>query len=128
MWRGRDREETMSASRAMRREEIRQKAKVTTIPMVRMYPRDVVKAMQAERKREMRLYALINRVWGYDELADFFSWLYHTAKANLRNWTAVFQARLIMTLVVWGLAYVPCGEIPGWRHVGKKEVTRNITC
>jgi hypothetical protein len=50
----------------------------------------------------------------------FFSWLYHTAKASLRNWTAVFRARLIMTLAVWALAYVPDGEIPSWYHVGKK--------
>jgi hypothetical protein len=50
----------------MRREEARQ-AKVTTIPTVRTHPRDVIKAMQAERKKEMQLYALINRVWGYDE-------------------------------------------------------------
>jgi hypothetical protein len=54
----------------------------------------------------------------------FFSWLYHTAKAHLWNWTAGFKARLVMTLVVWNLAYVPDGEIPGWRHVGKREVPR----
>ena len=47
------------------------------------------------------------------------SWLYHTAIAGLRNWTAVFRARFIITLMGWGLAYVPVGEIPSWRHIGK---------
>jgi len=32
-----------------------------------------------------------------------------------------FYVRLIMTAMVWGLAYVPVSEIPSWRHLGKRK-------
>lgn len=36
---------------------------------------------------------------------------------KLRTW---FVVRLIMTAMVWGLAYIPSGDIPSWRHIGKR--------
>ena len=33
----------------------------------------------------------------------------------------LLSARLVYTLMVWNLACIPHGEIPSWKHVGKKR-------
>lgn len=38
------------------------------------------------------------------------------------NWVkSAIGARLILTLHIWGLAYVPYGDIPSWEHIGGKR-------
>ena len=38
-----------------------------------------------------------------------------------RRITGKTYYRLIMTAMVWGLAYIPEAEIPHWKHLGKKR-------
>jgi hypothetical protein len=63
----------MSMARALQRqrereqEKIRNSTKTTRLPTIRSYPRDVIKVMKAERKREIRFYQLFNRVAFYDD-------------------------------------------------------------
>jgi hypothetical protein len=47
-------------------------------------------------------------------------WLQHCKAFNY------FQAQIIMTLHIWGLAYVDCYEIPSWACVGKKTINGTL--
>jgi hypothetical protein len=50
-----------------------------------------------------------------------FNWLYYAALARARRiWRWLF-ARLVWTLVVWGLAYVERGTFPTWGDVLKPQ-------
>lgn len=51
--------------------------------------------------------------------AAAFSWLYHSAVGWWSRTTGLTKSRLIITLMVWNLAYVPEGGMPDWCHVGK---------
>jgi hypothetical protein len=43
------------------------------------------------------------------------------AKVNTVNVLQWVYYRIIATLMIWGLAYIPNGTIPSWRHIGKKK-------
>jgi hypothetical protein len=49
----------------------------------------------------------------------FSSWYYYL-KSQLIQRLRWIKTRIIMTGYVWGLAYVPPGEIPEWNHFGKR--------
>lgn len=45
---------------------------------------------------------------------------WHDLRMRARNLLALVKARLIITAMVWGLGYVPEGEIPSWRHLFRR--------
>ena len=45
-------------------------------------------------------------------------WLTHT------YYFERFQQKLIVTAHVWGLAYIPPGEVPNWECIGKRSAYR----
>jgi len=49
------------------------------------------------------------------------SWAYHATRAWLQRTLGLLWARCILTLMVWGLAWVPEGEIPSRKHIGRKR-------
>lgn len=48
------------------------------------------------------------------------SWLEWKLRRGLRRLFGLIYERLIISAMVWGLAYVPEGEAPSWKHLGKK--------
>ena len=42
-------------------------------------------------------------------------------KIGIQKLLGLTYYRLIITAMVWALAYVPQGDIPSWRHLGKKR-------
>jgi hypothetical protein len=46
---------------------------------------------------------------------------YHRLRYWLRRKTGPLKARIVMTAMIWGLAYVPEGEIITWSHLGKRR-------
>ncbi len=49
----------------------------------------------------------------------WLSWARYCVIERLSNTWASLKARIIVTLEVWGVAHVPVGEMPQWRHVGR---------
>ncbi len=52
---------------------------------------------------------------------DSYTWWWSYLKLIFRNRWIHVKMRIIMTLMVWGLAYIPHGEIVGWYQVGRKK-------
>lgn len=48
-------------------------------------------------------------------------WLFTKIKYKTKKLVYPVYHRIILTAMVWGLAYVPDYEIPSWRHLGKKK-------
>ena len=48
-------------------------------------------------------------------------WLYWAVRSRVCKVWWWFKPRLIYTAVVWGLAYVPAGEAPSWKHLGRRR-------
>jgi hypothetical protein len=46
----------------------------------------------------------------------------HWIKAYAKRITIKTKCRIIITAMIWNLAYVPDGEIPEWKHIGKKKI------
>ena len=47
--------------------------------------------------------------------------IYHSIRHKAKTLKDGFQMRFIVTLMVWGLAYVPENQKPSWRHIGRKN-------
>ena len=52
---------------------------------------------------------------------NIFVWLWLVVSTTVQRLTGWIYLRVILTLTVWGLAHVPYGERPTWRHVGIKK-------
>lgn len=48
-------------------------------------------------------------------------WLLTKIKYKIKKFFYPVYCRLILTAMVWGLAYVPDYEVPSWKHLGKKK-------
>jgi hypothetical protein len=62
--------------------------------------------------------ALYSRTDGLNKLL----WLYYWWRTRARRYWHPFKYRLLLTLMVWGAAYIPEFERPSWRHIGRKRV------
>lgn len=52
---------------------------------------------------------------------DTLTWWWTWAVAKLTALWMPIKYRIIMTLEVWGLAHIDFGDIPDWKHVGRKR-------
>ena len=60
-------------------------------------------------------------VYARADAAFGLAWPWHKLGRAVLPALSLLRGRLVMTLMVWGLAWVPEAEIPSWRHVGKKR-------
>ncbi|MBD2005613.1 MULTISPECIES: hypothetical protein [Cyanophyceae] len=84
-----------------------------------LYP-EIKDLWQIEVIKEDRLYLTCIRT------DTPFPWYaYHRFQRDICKLVDFFKyeigCRLILTAQVWGLAYVPPGEVPNWKHLGKKR-------
>ena len=61
--------------------------------------------------------ALYARTDGLNRLA----WLWHRASAPARRAALSLRTRVVLTLMVWGLAYCRAGDVPAWRDIGRRR-------
>jgi len=49
------------------------------------------------------------------------STVHHIAVSFLKEKTALIRSRIFLTAMVWGLAHVPDGVVPCWRHLFRRK-------
>lgn len=69
-------------------------------------------------------WALFNKcayVVALVEKQYWFSAIFHVISAAVYHFKVFIKTRMILTAMIWGIAYVPDYEIPSWKHMFKKR-------
>lgn len=77
--------------------------------------------LEKQQNSELDGYAMFGTYYRTDAGMSYIYYRFQSDVLWFVNKLKWIGSALIMTAMVWGLAYVPMGEYPTWQHLGRKR-------